>query len=154
MSELNVYHHELRHNEYDEFYLKSETDKVIAEKDKEIATLKDKLRHYPIMAALLESDKKEIAELEDKLQSANEQIENLINSASSIMLFQDSVNDNKCAELRHQKFKRCLAMARQCHNESLWWYSKGYGFEKYDKFWEKWEKRWLELAEKFKEAQQ
>jgi hypothetical protein len=43
-------------------------------------------------------------------------------------------------------------MARRCHNESLWWYSKGYGFEKYDKFWEKWEKRWLELAEKFKEA--
>lgn len=52
---------------------------------------------------------------------------------------------------RH-KYKRCLAMARCCYNESLWWYSKGYGFEKYDKFWEKWEKRWLELAEKFKEA--
>mgnify|MGYP006974349641 CR=1 FL=1 len=31
MSELNVYHHELRHNEYDEFYLKYEADKVIAE---------------------------------------------------------------------------------------------------------------------------
>ena len=56
-------------------------------------------------------------------------------------------------ELRHQKFKRCLAMARLCHERSLWWYSKGYGFEKYDKFWEKWEKRWLELAEKFKEAE-
>lgn len=28
--ELNVYHHELRHNEYDEFYLKYEADKVIA----------------------------------------------------------------------------------------------------------------------------
>ena len=55
-------------------------------------------------------------------------------------------------ELRHQKFKRCLAMARLCHERSLWWYSKGYGFEKYDKFWEKWEKRWLEIAEQFKEA--
>jgi hypothetical protein len=55
-------------------------------------------------------------------------------------------------DVEHQKFKRCLAMARQCHNESLWWYSQGYGFEKYDKFWEKWEKRWLELAEKLKEA--
>ena len=43
MSELNVYHHELRHNEYDEFYLKYEADKVIAEKDKEIAELKAKL---------------------------------------------------------------------------------------------------------------
>ena len=54
-------------------------------------------------------------------------------------------------ENRHHKYKRCLAVARRCHNESLWWYSKGYGFEKYDKFWEKWEKRWLELAEQFKE---
>ena len=55
-------------------------------------------------------------------------------------------------EARQDKYKRCLAMARWCHSESLWWYSKGYGFEKYDKFWEKWEKRWLELAEKFKEV--
>ena len=31
MSELNVYHHELRPNEYAEFYLKYEADKVIAE---------------------------------------------------------------------------------------------------------------------------
>lgn len=43
MSELNVYHHELRHNEYDEFYLKYEVDKVLAEKDKEIEELKAKL---------------------------------------------------------------------------------------------------------------
>ena len=57
------------------------------------------------------------------------------------------------AELRHQKYKRCLAMAGLCHERSLWWYSKGYGFEKYDKFWEKWEKRWLELADKFKDKE-
>ena len=44
MSELNVYHHELRPNEYDEFYLKSEADKAIAEKDKEIAELKEERR--------------------------------------------------------------------------------------------------------------
>ena len=31
MSELHVYHHELRHNEYAEFYLKYEVDKVIAD---------------------------------------------------------------------------------------------------------------------------
>lgn len=31
MSELNVYHHELRPNEYAEFYLKYEADKVIAD---------------------------------------------------------------------------------------------------------------------------
>ena len=74
MSKLNVYHHELRHNEYAEFYLKYEADKVIAE-------------------------------LTDRLQAADKQIENLINSASSIMLAQDKANDNKCEELRHQKYK-------------------------------------------------
>ena len=31
MSKLIVYHHELRLNEYDEFYLKYEADKVIAD---------------------------------------------------------------------------------------------------------------------------
>ena len=31
MSELNVYHHELSPNEYAEFYLKYEADKVIAD---------------------------------------------------------------------------------------------------------------------------
>lgn len=40
MSELNVYHCNEWHNEYTEFYIKSEADKVIAEKDKEIAELK------------------------------------------------------------------------------------------------------------------
>lgn len=64
----------------------------------------------------------------------------------------DKVIAEKDKELRHQKFKRCLAMAKLCHEQSLWWYSKGYGFEKYDKFWEKWRKRWQELAERFKEA--
>jgi hypothetical protein len=93
-----------------EFYLKSEADKVIAE-------LKEKLDLY----------KRGWAE-------------------------NDKIIAYLCAELNHNKHKRCLAVARRCHNESLWWYSKGYRFEKYDKFWEKWENRWLELAEKFKEA--
>lgn len=43
MIKLNVYHHELRPDEYDEFYLKYEADKVIAEKDKEIRKLKEQV---------------------------------------------------------------------------------------------------------------
>ena len=39
MSELKVYHCNEWHNEYTEFYLKSEADKLIAEKDKEIMEL-------------------------------------------------------------------------------------------------------------------
>lgn len=140
------------HLDENEFYLKSEADKVIA-------GLEDRLRHYPMMVALLESDKKKIAELEDKLQAADKQIENLINSASSIMLAQDRVNDDKCAELRHQEYKRCLAMTELCNSEMVREtfacfrprHSKEVWREEH-KYWAKWRKRWLELAEKFKEA--
>lgn len=63
-----------------DFCLKSDADKVIAEKDAEIAKLQamleernkqvgeleDKLLHYPMMVTSLESDKKEIAELKEE----------------------------------------------------------------------------------------
>jgi chromosome segregation ATPase len=79
-----------------EAYKKSEADKVIADKDKEIARLddlahahnlellqkenciaelKDKLRHYPMMVALLENDKKKIEELKE---SHNKEVEQLL----------------------------------------------------------------------------
>ena len=52
-------------------------------------------------------------------------------------------------QLRHNKYKRCLAMA--------WWCSAELGmlvstWESKIKHYKKWQKRWLELAEKFKEA--
>jgi septal ring factor EnvC (AmiA/AmiB activator) len=145
-------------------YPKSEADKVIAEKDKEIAELKadiadlrdDKKSTDAILdernaeiaklQAVIEERDKTIDELKEKLQAEDKQIENLINSASSIMLFQDRVNDNKCAELRHQKYKRCLAMARCCNRM----FSSTFGKERY---WQKWNRRWLELAEKFKDKE-
>lgn len=58
---------------YNKVVFKSEADKVIAEKDKEIAKLNDKLRHYQIMVALLESDKEKIAELEHKVALLHKQ---------------------------------------------------------------------------------
>lgn len=84
---------------------------------------------------------KVIAELEGRIADGDRDFE-LANHQNEMLL----------KIVRHHKYKRCLAVARWCHNEGLWWYSKGYGFEKYDKFWEKWEKRWLALADKFKEA--
>ena len=60
-------------------------------------------------------------------------------------------------ECSHQKYKRCLAMARialddwHLHNS---FYAMGHQeFEKRKcEFYEKWHKRWLAIAEKFKEA--
>ena len=99
------------------WYEKSEADAVIAE-------LKDKLRHYPMFIAMLESDKLEIAK--DKIK------------------------------IRHQKYKRCLAMARWCNYWANYWeccqpFDCGM-FIARAKFFRKWHKRWRELAEKFKEA--
>lgn len=51
-------------------------------------------------------------------------------------------------QLKHQKYKRCLAMAKLCHwKMGVFIYKK----EKND-FYYRWHKRWLVLADKFKEG--
>ena len=54
-------------------------------------------------------------------------------------------------EAHHNKYKRCMAMARWCDAEQYAYPSFGTESPK-EKWWQKWHKRWLELAEKFKEA--
>ena len=55
--------------ERERYYYNAKTvDTVLAEKDAEIAQLKDKLRHYPIMTKLIDNGNKEIAELKAKLE--------------------------------------------------------------------------------------
>ena len=56
MNELKVYHCNEWHNEYTEFYLKSEADKVIADKDAEIAQLQ----------AMLEERNKQVGKLNEE----------------------------------------------------------------------------------------
>ena len=55
-------------------------------------------------------------------------------------------------ELRHQKHRRCLAMARWCDAEQHAYPSFGTESLK-KKWWQKWHKRWLELSEKFKDKE-
>ena len=62
----------------------------------------------------------------------------------------DKVIAEKDKELRHHKYKRCLAMANYCHESAMW--IEENGVNKCTVFMLRWEKRWLELAEKFKEA--
>ena len=58
------------------------------------------------------------------------------------------INARTESKLRHHKYKRCLAIAMWCRRNRL--HASVCGpVEKID-FWEKWRKRWLELAEKFK----
>ena len=66
--------------------------------------------------------------------------------------------------VRHQKYKRCLAMSEQCKEsmrlmrtyestDDYWWPELGHDAEYFlnkGDFYKKWRKRWLELAEKFR----
>lgn len=119
MSELNVYHHELRPNEYDEFYLKYEADKVVEEKDKEIARLNDKALQYKVL------DKEHCRDL--------------------------NTQERRFAlQMAHHKYKRCSAMAGRCRLRARLFGACGL-YEK--ELWAlKWHRRWLELAERLKEA--
>ena len=100
-----------------EVYSKSEADAVIAEKDKEIAELKEK-------------HKTEVKELLCLIRDKD----NNFNRAF----------DSEEKELRHHKYKLCLAMAQVLEHVCPITNLKA-------KWRDKWHKRWLELSEKFKE---
>lgn len=56
-----------------------------------------------------------------------------------------------CENIAHQKYKRCLAMAKWCESENYtacWYHENSERCE----WTEKWHKRWLKIAEQFKEA--
>lgn len=96
-------------------YLKTEADKVVAEKDEKIDELEERI---------------------DELQKATDSAWSKVNAMYD--------------ELRHNKYKRCLVMAKLCNEKWL-----VHNFAEIPTklgFYDKWEKRWLELAEKFKEA--
>ena len=57
-------------------------------------------------------------------------------------------------EVRHQKYKRCLAISKLCRSEwaaAIFIPEKCMG-EKHAERYMRWEKRWLKIAEQFKEA--
>ena len=60
------------------------------------------------------------------------------------------LNDKLNQELRHQKYKRCVAMAKLCNDR---WTLDYFLYKLGDtSFYERWEKRWIKIAEQFKEA--
>ena len=99
-----------------EVCLKEDVDKVLAEKDKEIAELKEQVHEYALGSYMMQARAEK--------------------------------------EARHDKYKRCLAMADYCYtNVHCIMSHRLCALADWKKEWfERWHKRWLELAEKFKEA--
>lgn len=58
------------------------------------------------------------------------------------------IKDEQLAATRHNKHKRCLAMASKCRLRARWFGDNA--FYKKEQRALQWHKRWLELAEKFK----
>ena len=107
-----------------EVYLKSEADKVIAELEKEIDELQDKVTDL------------------------------LLRDRNMALNFNNAVD-----ALVHNKYKRCLAMARFCEERynyltclENWQMTDKEYQQAIGDYWDRWHNRWLELAERFKEA--
>lgn len=131
MSELKAYR---PYANRDGFYHKSEVDAILAEKDKEIEELKEQVQ-------------------EERSAKVNYKV-----SANDLS---DGLKD-AYEEIKHHKYKRCLAMTRWCHNQREIYERDSYDWELEDdavnslrnkaNIMRKWRKRWLKIAEKFKEA--
>jgi hypothetical protein len=95
-----------------------------------------------VIAELEESHKKEVKEL----LILNREQSNAANR----------LRDSMEQVIRHQKFKRCLAMARWCEERCARYdvlqERTGFSWRREIDFYFRWSQRWLELAEKFKEV--
>ena len=123
-------------------YSKKDTDEAIKE-------MNDKLRYYLILL--------ETAQLVLRLNKP----EALYSNLDTMTRLSHEI-DVVARRERHQKYKRCLAMAKWCrlHDEFTQLESERLGLQQREIFmeyrrkamwWYKWHKRWLELAKKFKE---
>ena len=121
-----------------DYYLKSEVDKVISE-------LKDKCQMHDFFwegCGFKKLGFKNSIDVRDYCDALKRQNEDLLQKCRKA---------NK--ELRHHKYRRCLAMVKYCdmgltyYNEKL----DSFSCERADFFY-KWYNRWWKLAEKFKEA--
>ena len=128
-----------------QFYRKSEVDEVIstikAERDEyryNLSCARNEINNMQIamrddIKSITNKDK-EIAELEERIADGDKDFEMVNNQNERLLKF-----------VRHHKHKRCLAMAQVLEHVCPITNRKA-------KWMDKWHKRWLELAENFKEA--
>ena len=70
------------------------------------------------------------------------------------------LNDQLNEELRHQKYKRCVAIAQRCFTKSNYHFHLARSGEdskeniRKDALYTKWRHRWINIAEQFKETKE
>ena len=172
MSELKVYVMPIKTNIFGQtivglaYYSKSEADKVIAEKDKEIMELKGQVNGFKNRSNLwhynaVEEHKKfvqvdqQITELKEKHKTEVKELLCLIRDKENNF---NRAFDSEEKEIRYNKYKRCLDKARIAQDD--WHLHNSFyamGHQEFEKrkcdFYDKWHRRWLELAEKFKDKE-
>lgn len=92
---------------------------------------------------------KVIAGLQDKLQKESALLKETREWLIESQKLHKRCADNAVKVICHSNYKRCLAMAKWCESENYtacWYHENSERCE----WTEKWHKRWLELAEKFK----
>ena len=111
-------------------YIKSEADKVIADKDKEIVKLKAQKAQAEDDCAYWKMSEGNAAKAMHETEEYAMQLYN---------------------ELRHSNYKRCLAMAGKCRLRARWFGDNA--FYKKEQWALKWHRRWLKIAEQFKDKE-
>ena len=111
--------------QYGDIYHKADADLVIAERDKVIEEQEN-------LIATLKKERDWLAK--DRAQAYDD-----LEKRAQLNIKQEE-------SIRHQKYKRCLAMAEWCNAN----YFRQYMFKL--NFWKRWHKRWQLLAEEFKET--
>ena len=80
----------------------------------------------------------------------NDQLKSDYEEACGRLQTANLIKNEQLAATRHQKYKRCLAMAEWCNSEIGIADTDG-DYEDMRRY-QKWHERWLKLSEKFKEA--
>jgi hypothetical protein len=127
-----------------EVYLKSAADKVIADLEES-----HKMEVEQLLIEIVEL-KAQKAQAEDDCAYWKMREGNAVNAMHETEEYAMQLYN----ELRHHKYKRCLAMAKLCRSvwaAAIFIPEKG-GTDKQAALYMKWERRWLALADKFKEV--
>lgn len=145
-----------------------------------IETMSSELEHLRPMEASLEMAEADVKAYKQRIAVLEKEVARLKTEADKVIaelkddvtywkkVAKKNMDDNvamareraKAFESEHRrKHKQCVAMARWCESKvyhirrtPLCDMDEHEGWQHDDEFWQRWHKRWLELAEKFKEA--